>query len=440
MITNLQESKMQHDSQGGQFDSQPTISELVDLVKSLELTVRKQQEEINRYKNEMDYKLSFVDKALNRSAESFGNKTTSRRKMLQAISLAGLTATVYTLGKETPAAQADGGSTNLYFNGTGANPDNLALGVTSIITDPTASNPGSVTPILKVTNNRNDNFRDGISVITNNGVALSGRSSNVSASGTVGVTGDTADPELAALLQSGNTIGGATGASSNGAHGVAGISSGLQGAGVFGLSRIGPGVWGKGTNISRGGYFESATSVPQLAIKPGGSTLPGTANLGEVFVDNVGRWHIYDATTGAASWKTFGTSTPTGTVRLFTKPSRFIDTRPSPFNINDPLGAYPHNTSRTYTMIALTGTNGVNIPPTASGIVGNITVVSGSAGFLQISPAPLNFGTDPSSLNFAAGAGTGNFFICGLNGSGQVIVYVYPGSLLSLCSLKNLRF
>lgn len=108
-------------------------------------------------------------------------------------------------------------------------------------------------------------------------------------------------------------------------------------------------------------------------------------------------------------------------ITFFATPSRFIDTRPSPQGINDVNNPYSNGASRVYNFNSLIGRGSATVGSGATAIVGNVTVVSNSAGFLQISPNGLT-GNDPSSLNFNPGTATGNFFIAPLNSNGQVTV------------------
>jgi hypothetical protein len=175
--------------------------------------------------------------------------------------------------------------------------------------------------------------------------------------------------------------------------------------------------------------FAQARLVPATTA---GAPVLTNHKAGELFVDQVG--DLYFATgdpastnqeRAATSWRKIVGPSTAGAFQLLNPPSRFIDTRALPFGINDVNNPFSHNTLRIYNFLTLVGRGGASLPSNTKGIVGNVTVVSSSAGFLRISPVALDPVNDPSTLNFSGGAGTGNNFSALLSDSGTVVVYVY---------------
>ena len=108
---------------------------------------------------------------------------------------------------------------------------------------------------------------------------------------------------------------------------------------------------------------------------------------------------------------------PGASVFLLSTPIRVLDTRESGFPINA-------NSGLVLTIGGVT-VNGITIPPTATGIIGNATVAAPSAdGFLTLFAAAETAPPAVSNLNFQSGdVARANFCVVLLNGAGEIIIY-----------------
>jgi hypothetical protein len=161
-------------------------------------------------------------------------------------------------------------------------------------------------------------------------------------------------------------------------------------------------------------------------------TLSNAHSVGELYKDNTGNLWYCTVSGTPGTWRKVGGSITAGSFHPLTKPSRFIDTRPAPTGINDVNHPYLNGSSRSYNMTTLIGRGGATIPTGATGVYGNVTVISNSNGYLQISPGGLT-GSDPSTLNFSASIVIANAFFSSLNVSGQMTVQtaLYSGGSAS---------
>jgi len=183
-----------------------------------------------------------------------------------------------------------------------------------------------------------------------------------------------------------------------------------------------------------GGKFTS--SFAQIQLVPASTAVPtsfSNHNTGEFFVDQKGALFYSVNSTGSAGtpdrWVKLAGPTTAGTLHLLPTPSRFLDTRQSPYGVNDVNHPFVHSESRAYKLSRgtgkLTSNAGVVLDDGATGVLGNITVVSqGSAGFAQVSPNGVTL-NDPSTINFNANTATANSFSVALNSSGQFTILIY---------------
>lgn len=413
--------------------SPPNLEHLFILVQSLEKSIAQQKQEFVEQKQQLESKIARLEEALKEKAnlvpetQPLTKEVTSRRRMLKKLggAAAGMAAaTTLMVTTNTQSAQAAGG---LLFQGNPADP-NVVAATTKIIAG-AAPSSYSLTSILELSNTNNSGVVDGIQSSSAQGVGLIGQSNLTTKAGVIGTNGNLTPSGLASVASA--DIGGVSGGSDAGSgRGVTGYVTGnVAAVGVFGKATGsgGIGVVGIGTSTSGlGGSFATGVGSTrgQLLLQPSSTAVGSlTGNtIGEMYVDSVGRFYIYENSAGTgAAWKLFGTSNPSGVIRLLTKPGRFVDTR-SFVKLNDTAGAYTDGVERTYNFLTMTGFGGVTIPANATGLVGNITCVANSAGFLQVSPNTLDHLNDPSTLNFSAGAGTANAFIATLN-AGKLKVF-----------------
>ena len=116
---------------------------------------------------------------------------------------------------------------------------------------------------------------------------------------------------------------------------------------------------------------------------------------------------------------------PGASVFLLSTPIRVLDTREpgSPAVPDRPAGPVPANSGVVLTIGGVT-VNGITIPPTATGIIGNATAVAPSAdGFLTLYAASETVIPAVSNLNFQSGdVARANFCVVLMNG-GEIIIY-----------------
>ncbi len=344
-------------------------------------------------------------------------KKTDRRSMLKMAGAALLGAAGAVAVRAVPAAAADGG--------------NMLIGCTNLET--------STTNLAGAATNGQD--------------ALAAR-------GGIGVHGDGNASTVAGEI-------GVLGTSKSGA-GIGVRGSVTSGVGVDGVVTTGTGVQGSATTGTAAKFHTNSLSTSGYDVQLGSvNPATGSGRLGMVGRSDVGgaspNWNpsffIVSSTVGPVNfqhelvrgndgsiWASQAVSVRSGipshgrwkrinSVRTDTadglganfKPFRVIDTRIT--------GGIKAPSSLTVVSVANTGSGNSHVPFNAVAVMGNLTAVGYSgAGFLSIMPGGIVVGTgagqfnpaaDPSSLNFILGqAAIANSFVCGLNGSGQVQVYV----------------
>jgi hypothetical protein len=116
---------------------------------------------------------------------------------------------------------------------------------------------------------------------------------------------------------------------------------------------------------------------------------------------------------------------PGASIYLLSTPIRVLDTREpgSPAIPGRPADPVPANSGLVVTIGGVT-VNGITIPPTATGIIGNATAVAPSAdGFLTLYAASETVIPAVSNLNFQSGdVARANFCVVLMNG-GEIIIY-----------------
>lgn len=273
---------------------------------------------------------------------------------------------------------------------------------------------------------RADNYSTGLlSLPTGTRVGIAGTSSGA----------DTVTSTRVGVYGAADTNGyGVWGHHASGGVGVYATANGDNSDGIR-SSVSGSNAWGvnASSSDSYGGHFSGGLAAIYLSSSGADPrTSTDLHSAGELYKDSSGNIWYCVATGTPGTWRKLGGSNAAGSFHPLTKPSRFIDTRPAPNGINDVNHPYLNGTSRTYTMTSLVGRGGATIPDGATGVYGNVTVVTNSAGYLQISPGGLT-SSDPSTLNFNANAATGNAFFSALNASGQMRVQtsLYSGGSAS---------
>jgi hypothetical protein len=365
--------------------SPPNLEQIYNLVQSLENSIAQQKQEFMEQKQQLESKIAHLEEALKEKAnlapepQTIPQEITSRRRMLKKLggAAAGMAAaTTLMVTTNTQNTQAAVG--NLLFQGAAGDP-NVVTSTTKIIAGPAPSSYSNTSILeLSITNPSSNGVVDGIQSSSALGVGLIGQSNLATKAGVIGTNGNLTPSGLTSVVST--DIGGVSGGSDSASgRGVTGYVTGSAAAvGVFGKATgsSGIGVLGTSTGGLGGSFATGASSTRgQLLLQAGTNSvanLTGNA-LGEMYVDSAGRFYIYENSAGTgAAWKLFGTSNPSGVIKLLPKPSRFVDTR-ALYKRNDNGGPYGNTTARTYNMLSLTGSGGVTLPPNATGVVGNIT-------------------------------------------------------------------
>jgi len=224
---------------------------------------------------------------------------------------------------------------------------------------------------------------------------------------------------------------GATGVLGTGSDfGVRGISTG-SGLGLLGISVSGVGVVGLSSTGIGGGFQGANAAIVLVPQSVPGAPTTGNHSAGQMLVDSNGALFLCAAAGAAGSpgvWVRILDSGSTPTFRTLPTPERFIDTRS---NLGGVQGPVPAGTTSTFQM---TGRNGesanpaLQIPDSATIIVGNLSVISGGGApigsFVTLWPG----GPRPttSSISFGPNAVIANSCTVGLTnvaGHGTMSVF-----------------
>ena len=213
------------------------------------------------------------------------------------------------------------------------------------------------------------------------------------------------------------TTSGVAGSGGTNGKGVRGTANGRTAFGVWGASASGYGVVGE----SDTGIDLAATGAGRLLQAQSGSAgapASGAHTAGEQMRDAFGNLYLCVTSGSPGVWrKVIGVPVGyrNGTISFLATPIRVYDSRPS----DNPLVG---NAARN---VQVTGVNigGVQVPPGATGCIGNLTVVRPTtSGYLVIYPQGSHTPSS-STVNFVAFQTIPNSFWVGLSGSGQVTVH-----------------
>ncbi|HLY29408.1 MAG TPA: hypothetical protein VKQ36_00140 [Ktedonobacterales bacterium] len=223
-------------------------------------------------------------------------------------------------------------------------------------------------------------------------------------------------------------IAGPNGASANGvyssvgtsANGVQGLAAGTAGYGVWGNVSSGYGVVAEsGTGISLWVAGSGRLLLEEQSFS--GPPTSGNYSAGEMIRDDIGDMYICVTSGSPGRWLIVGAATPGfgGAAHLLSNPIRLLDTTTgSPWN-----GGSVHT-------VQITGVSvgGVQVPNSAVGVIGNVTVLNPTTnGHLTLYPgssAPL-----ASTIYYSPTVSPiSNAVIVGLNSSGQLNFQVTQSS------------
>ncbi len=243
----------------------------------------------------------------------------------------------------------------------------------------------------------NNNTAEHLTTLTYNGSETAPIGFSIENSGSSFSTGMTifAGPNGTGLLAS--TLDGGTGISGQSDTGV-----GVEGIGQFGIDF----------------HANGSGRILQTTASFTGAPTSGTYSIGEQFRDHKGDLYICIASGTPGTWRKVAAGVPgvSGALNFLTNPIRLLDTRVSP--------GTPWNAGST-NALQVTGVvvGGISVPSGAIGVVGNVTVVSPSAGGdLRLYPGASAPAT--SSINFATGWTIANGVTVGLDSSGKLNIKV----------------
>lgn len=228
--------------------------------------------------------------------------------------------------------------------------------------------------------------------------------------------------------------GGAIGVYGDSPAGVGLFGSGRTG--VSGAGTDGDGLAGSSTN-AYGGSFSGGRAAIRLGPKSGaGAPTTGVHSRGELVVDNAGVLWLCKTSGTPGTWvqvseQPVPAATPAPaapavpSLKILPTPDRFVDTRSGLGGVQGPVVA---GTTSTFQITGRNGESGnpaLQVPGSATAIVGNLTVLGGPAApvgsFLTLWPS----GDRPTtaSINFGPGSVVGNGVIVGL-AAGKINAFV----------------
>jgi len=334
---------------------------------------------------------------------------TSRRRLILAGAVGAVAGAIAT-GERPAAAQQGGGDQGALIMGSNDFYKNTAP------TNVNSANVASVSTVLKASPNYlNYVVASGYFVFRADASTPGG---NVGVNGLEGIGNGTGAGVM-------GYCGGGYGVIATGSTGTYSASTG-GGVGVYGVSPSGVGVNGF-SNTGYGGQFNGGRAPIRLASSSAvGAPTSGSHQVGELWVDNVGVLWFCKADGTPGTWVQV---TESSSFRTLPTPERFVDTRTKLGGVQGPV---PAGTTSTFQM---TGRNGesanpaLQIPPTATAIVGNLSVI-GSAGapvgsFVTMWPSGARPTT--SSISFGPGSVVANAYTVGLGAgtAGQKIITVF---------------
>ena len=225
----------------------------------------------------------------------------------------------------------------------------------------------------------------------------------------------------------GGGTGGADGVHGTSDSGVAVSGNSTSGFGVVGASTNSAGVTGSSTS-NFGGVFSGGRAPLMLGLggAPGAPTT-GMHSQGEIYLDSAATVFVCTALGTPGTWVRVGTvasGAVGGAITYLSKPVRLLDTRAGAVDaLNTPGAPYAGGSTHSLT-IAGVSYNGVTVPASCVGAIGNVTVVGGSSGGGYVSLVPQGAGfSGTSNVNFVANQVDSNFYNVGLV-SGQVDIIV----------------
>ena len=226
-------------------------------------------------------------------------------------------------------------------------------------------------------------------------------------------------------LASGTGVWGEVESSPGAGTGVAG--GGIDGVGVLGYAASGWGVAGE-SNI---GYDFVANGTGILGINVRGSVGAPTSGyfvIGDCIRDANGELWLCTAGDGTSvgTWVKVAHLAPGatsgGAITYLSKPIRLLDTRSGATAAHTPGSPYLANTTHTISVAGLSF-QGVNVPATCAGAIGNLTVLglTGQGNWVTLTPAGAGF-SGTSNINFVGGQLDSNFYNVGLTGGSLDVI------------------
>ncbi|HZC06058.1 MAG TPA: hypothetical protein VE338_10480, partial [Ktedonobacterales bacterium] len=220
---------------------------------------------------------------------------------------------------------------------------------------------------------------------------------------------------------------------SNGGNGVVGIGLTSMGYGVYGGSDVGWGVVGDSGggadigSIGTGIIYQVLQGFAGAPSKNPDGTPAGPFLGGESIRDSNGDLWLCVAAGSPGTWVKvahLSPGLPGGAISYLSKPIRLFDSRSGATDALFHPGAPCAANSSTTVQVSGDAYNGVTVPASVAGAIGNVTVLNAAgSGFVELVPSGAGF-TGAANLAFAPGQIISNAFNVGLNSTGALDIYV----------------
>ncbi|HZC07051.1 MAG TPA: hypothetical protein VE338_15560 [Ktedonobacterales bacterium] len=213
----------------------------------------------------------------------------------------------------------------------------------------------------------------------------------------------------------------------SGGTGIVGAALGATGIGVYGSSNTGFGVVGN----TRSGVDIKANGTGRILQQPQsqtGAPTTGTYSSGESIRDTKGDLWLCVTAGAPGSWVKVAHLAPGfsagGATTYLSKPIRLFDSRSGATDARFTPGTLCTPSSPTTVQVSSVAYNGVTVPGSVAGAIGNVTVVNEQgSGYLELVPSGAGF-TGAANLAFAPGQVISNAFNVGLSSTGALDIII----------------
>jgi hypothetical protein len=400
-------------------DLQQQVTEQQHIIRQQQLDMVQQQAEVAALRAQLEEtaratEIATVEPAAIRSRVA--RRTTSRRQLLTTAGAAAAAAAAAALVEPGHVAQAATGNDWVLGQSNDA-------ADTTQLTNSISTTPGTLLFVRNFTSTS-------IALESVGGAGGIGVSGIADSSGSTGVSG-ISDVGIGVFggTNNGIAVQGQTSNSATNAFAVFGEAFGSSSIGVYGTCDSGYGVIGQsGTGIDLYAFGTGRIlQVPQGSV---GAPTSGLHFLGEQVRDGDGELWLCTVSGTPGTWVKGAhalAGLTGGVTNYLSKPIRLLDTRTGAFDaLHNGGGPYAGGSTHSL-VIAGASFNGVTVPGTALGAIGNVTVVNAAGGgYLALVPHSAGF-TGTAILAFSAGQTVSNSFNVGLS-SGELDIIIGSNS------------